>query len=501
MRKDAFLLLTLVPLFSLIANNVKIENVSLTNQNTVDHYTHVQFDISWDNSWRDMVNWDAAWVFVKYRAPNGYWHHARISSDEAHHFGPSSCKIHTVGDETGVMLYRNSSGAGSIDWDTITLRWEYDHSPITNDDIVTVKVFAIEMVNIPQASYQLGDALSEAHFYDAGSGTFQPFTVDFQGSIIIANSGSGNLWAKDGLNITAGMTDNNFPTGYMPFYCMKYEVTQEQYVDFLNTMDHSSSYVAIYQEGPFVMDEGINNPEDDYRNGIRYRRTYDAGLDRDIDDFYCDYNNNFYPNDGGDGENIPCNFLLANNMWDFADWTGMRPMTELEFEKICRGDQGFVEGEFAWGNTRIFFPTDDDIHRIYAWRLSGQGGPNEIMTETVVNIGVANYGPFRANIGPFRSGIFAKSNTSREESGSGYYGVMEMSGNLAEMVVSITQLTFNGIHGDGDGFPSQRWDLHLRGGSFNDLPPYLQTSDRYLEEAGTTRKSYVGFRCVKSNIR
>ena len=37
----------------------------------------------------------------------------------------------------------------------------------------------------------------------------------------------------------------------------------------------------------------------------------------------------------------------------YADWSGLRPMTELEFEKACRGNQTPVANEFAWGTASI----------------------------------------------------------------------------------------------------------------------------------------------------
>ena len=37
----------------------------------------------------------------------------------------------------------------------------------------------------------------------------------------------------------------------------------------------------------------------------------------------------------------------------YADWAALRPMTELEYEKACRGPNNPVLGEYAWGNTSI----------------------------------------------------------------------------------------------------------------------------------------------------
>ncbi|MEI6436470.1 MAG: hypothetical protein WCP32_16710, partial [Bacteroidota bacterium] len=70
MKKPITLFLALILATMLSANNINVSNVKLTGQNTTDDFAMVQFDISWDNSWRAAsapYNWDAAWVFVKYR--------------------------------------------------------------------------------------------------------------------------------------------------------------------------------------------------------------------------------------------------------------------------------------------------------------------------------------------------------------------------------------------------------------------------------------------------
>ena len=55
--------------------------------------------------------------------------------------------------------------------------------------------------------------------------------------------------------------------------------------------------------------------------------------------------------------------------------------------------------------------------------------------------------------GPLRVGIFAANtlNTGRLSSGASFYGIMELSGNLAERPVSVDSIgrRFTGLHGDG----------------------------------------------------
>lgn len=59
--------------FTSYANNITVSNITLENLNT-PNWVQVEFDLSWENSWRLSAgpsNWDAAWVFMKYRVNSG----------------------------------------------------------------------------------------------------------------------------------------------------------------------------------------------------------------------------------------------------------------------------------------------------------------------------------------------------------------------------------------------------------------------------------------------
>ena len=47
---------------------------------------------------------------------------------------------------------------------------------------------------------------------------------------------------------------------------------------------------------------------------------------------------------------MACNWLSWADVAAYLDWSGLRPMTELEFEKACRGPNAPVAGEYAWGS-------------------------------------------------------------------------------------------------------------------------------------------------------
>src|SRR3990170_5276600 len=70
---------------TLNANNIQVTNTTLVSQNTVDDFVMVEFDITWENSWRlagGPANWDAAWIFVKYRVGAGPWTHAFLHNTD-----------------------------------------------------------------------------------------------------------------------------------------------------------------------------------------------------------------------------------------------------------------------------------------------------------------------------------------------------------------------------------------------------------------------------------
>jgi hypothetical protein len=90
--------------------------------------------------------------------------------------------------------------------------------------------------------------------------------------------------------------------------------------------------------------------------------------------------------------------------------------------------------------------------------------------------------------------MFAGASTTRAQAGATYYGIMEMTGNVWERAISISNVegrSFSGTHGDGTlattgdanvtTWPSLTTAVgtRLKGGAFNvTSPSYFYVSDR-----------------------
>lgn len=443
------LCLLLLVSFPSIANNITVEDVSLTGQNVPGHYCFVEFDLSWYNSWRTTSvpqNWDAAWVFVKFSVAGGPWQHASLHSSG--HVAPSGCTIDVPSDSVGVFIYRDSEGNGTNFWSGIQIRWDYGEDGVADDASLEVRVFAIEMVYVPGGDFYIGDETSTYTFYEYPTQS-NPYLVD--GSLINFGMSAGNLYAAGaiGLYMIGTTIPSAYPTGHEAYYCMKYEISQEQWVDFLNTLTRDQQNArtetdvsgTTISSGFFVM-SGSDNVG--YRNGITCPSS-GLGTTEPIT-FYCDLNENGIGNEAADGQNIACNFLSWMDVAAYSDWAGLRPMSETEFEKSCRGPNVPVPGEYAWGNTTGHTTT---------YTVTNAGAPNEGISDIGVNVGNSMNALTYVNFGgPSRCGVFAASsvNNTRVETGSGYYGIMELSGNLREMIVTLLQVSgssYTGLHGDG----------------------------------------------------
>lgn len=308
--------------------------------------------------------------------------------------------------------------------------------------------------------------------------------------------------ANDGDTWT-GVTTDAYPNGYKGFYVMKYEVSQEQYAEFLNKLDYTGQKARsigdaldLVEKNGYIFGSDRGNPS--VRNGIILASRGDDPAEPVI--FACNYfkGDNQHSLDG-DGQGVACNYLSIDDMLACADWMGLRPLSEMEYEKMSRRPYPAVPetGEFAWNSKDMS----------YATSIVNDGKKNEKVTSGNVNA-------LNGLSGPVRCGAFAGSGAKQPQSGSSFWGVMELSGNLAEMYYGVNTAgrAFQATdiaHGDGElgagatstmssVWPAATGAIVLRGGSFKSGKTEIATSDRsvtrdYFQSTGQ-RDSTVGFR-------
>ena len=117
-------------------------------------------------------------------------------------------------------------------------------------------------------------------------------------------------------NLAQNPIPATYPKGFGSFSCMKYEVTEGQYVD---SLDRGIA-------GPFSPDQ-----ENNWRHTIKESEGSD--YETSAPDRACGY------------------IADVNRTLTFLDWSGLRPMSELEFENACRGPKKPWVNEDPWEKT------------------------------------------------------------------------------------------------------------------------------------------------------
>ncbi len=499
----AFTGLALLAATSAHANNIQIANTTLINN---AGNAKVQFDLSWENSWRGggVINWDAAWVFVKYRLPNGQWQHAYVNSTG--HIVPAAGQVDlgllTPGSApnavsnpvVGVFIRRSAAGTGTFSLTGIQLDWNLSDQGVNYNDISAVQVFAIEMVYVPQGAFAAGSGGTEQ--------TAFTLTTINTATATTPPSGTGLLGGQAGGYPTGqtAPTSASWPNGFNAYYAMKYEMTQQGYVDFLNTLTYTQQVTRTTMAPNSAAGTGALEPTNQYRTGIDVQTPGIASTTPAV--YACNLNGNAVYGESTDGKDIACGMISWGDITAYLDWCGLRPLTELEFEKACRGTILPVANEFPWGTT-------DLSSNVYT--LNNAGATNEGIATNYSALSNSANNSAAGSISPLRVGIFAANggNTGRATAGAGYYGNMELGGNLWERTVTIETATgraFTGAHGNGTlaatGDPDvASWPAPttgdgagLRGGAFNTQTIRAQVSNRF-DTAGTYSGRSNGFGC------
>ena len=414
MKTKLFLFLMLVAATQLKANNMLVKNVTTTGDNAANKTIQVQFDMSWDNSWRDGINWDAAWVFMKYKDANGLWQHVQLNTTGFANGTGTANTIQVGSDKVGAFVYRSAAGTGTFASTTMQLQWNYGLSGLTNVTGLEIRVFAVEMVYVPQGGFNCTKIFFDSSEYCLNPRSFFASGNNFP---VINNKLTPACNYNDGVQSIVrikgdigidtnndGVIDNiSYPLGYKAFYCYKYELTEQQYADFLNTL--TSNQITTL---------GIAGSNITLNNGQYFSST----------------------------PNRACGNASANRILSYSDWSGVRPISFLEINKASYGP---------------FQP------KFYSQQSGCSGGSCGIFYD---KYGYPTSGNGNFVIGLSDVGSLANSTTTNAQSGASYYGILDLTGNAKEPVVPLSFINYtinngNGVLGANGTTDNPQWNTTM----------------------------------------
>ncbi len=358
------------------------------------------FNLSWSNAWKNDRNNDAVWLFAKSVALEGGYRHIKILAD-GHEiissFGNENpnLEFQPAQDGVGLFLLPGNSFRGDVE---VTVKMILD--PVSfqglNNRNSSLQVIGIEMVQIPAGGFTLGDPSARSQRQGA---LFKPKKGDYDGLVSIASEDQaftvgpeGDIYyqASGGYEgDQGGPIPATYPKGVQEIYIMKYEPTEGQYTQFLNSLtpEQSASRNIIQADG-YAIQGGSITEGTGFETSFSYK---------------------------------PCPFIGWDDSMAFADWAGLRPMTEFEFTKAARGPQAPADGGFPWGTSRR-----EQVQRL----------PNPNGELVMLN-------------GWDESKL---SDDTKAYFGASHYWVMDLAGSMWERMVTIGHelgRQFTGSHGDG----------------------------------------------------
>lgn len=458
-----------------------------------DRVHEAMIELSWPRGWRDAAdsprgNRDGLWIFAKARHADGLWRHLPLLAAS-----PAAGYVaETAADRLGTLLQRAAAGEGDARA-VVSLGW------LADQGIAVVRVFAWPMVLVPEGAFEVGDGHpgTPGRLHD-GADAALPFRVG-AGPLELAPR-AGSLWADaqpwplpsralgpspwDG---AVGPLPAAFPTGFRAFWIQRHELTQGQYADFLGTLTPAQARARAPSEQDFAA--GGRTRPDNYRYTLERRGEQWVSAQ----------------------PRWSMNWLNWEDGIAVADWAGLRPMSELEFEKAARGPLTAVPGEYAWGTTRIVAIRGFE-------GVDGSGGERALPPDA--NTSWSPSPQDRPLLGPYAAAALA-GRATREGRGESFWGVSDLSGNLVEMAITVglaAGRAFVPRHGNGElgadgaadvpGWPRMTarqgafgaFGYGYRGGDFYNPETDLRTSSRNVANFGGTRRLFgLGFRAVRSS--
>ena len=250
------------------------------------------------------VSGAAVWIVAKFQAPDGSWRDVRWA-EAGHTTDPAIAIVPATGGPLipGIWVQLpETTRAG--EW-SLGLIWDFSTSQLEMpEEGVPVVITAVDMVRIPEGPFAVGDGADS----DEPSTFFGPdggaATVSSEDALPVGEGEALFYGGSDYGGDRMGPIPAAYPKGYRAFYVMRRELTEGQYAAFLRTLSgRSLASRDITLDPDYVESGGSIRVGDSVLVGDPMR---------------------------------PASHITWADAIAWAAWAGLRPMTELEFEKIAR---------------------------------------------------------------------------------------------------------------------------------------------------------------------
>jgi hypothetical protein len=314
-----------------------------------DKTATITVDLAWNPSWRNAENHGAAWVFFKVRAEGAKeWQHVRLAADRV--LNPSGYGVARSNKKmdilvpagadgfTGMFVRRATQGSKcAVDLKGVTAICDLAGTPgIAKDTKVQVGAFGLIMVYVPDGPFCLGSGGTESfgfYQYTDGKQETMPFKVTNSAAIPTGKQ-DGRLWARGAEPKDDGELPATFPNGYAAFYCAYNPLSGSQYTHFLNLLPPEVSDVHYHQTP--------EEPEPGTKTG--HYMPWTGEIHRTGTASNYTYRFVHYRPDGR-MKHTGIRWLSWADSAAYMAWAGLRPMTELEYEKAMRGPRRPIPDE------------------------------------------------------------------------------------------------------------------------------------------------------------
>jgi hypothetical protein len=333
--------------------------------------------------------------------------------------------VQVTADKVGAWLHRSDLGAGTFNITGMQLQWNYGLNGLTDVAGLEVRVFAVEMVYVPEGEFNVpptfyyGQLLAPGNNGSVINNRITPkldFKYDSSAVFSLRIKGDAGIDTNND-----GVLDNaTYPTGFKSFYACKYEMSEQQYADFLNTLTASQIGTLGIAGSTITM------------SGGQYFTS---------------------------APNRACAYANPSRVLAFADWSGLRPISFLEFNKCSYGP--FKPYKDSWGGYPVWGYNGDLIR----WRVA-----NWPLQDVSINTS-------------------SSPDSSRQISAAGYYGQVLMTGNAVEPVVRLNYFQFSIQNGDGQ--------ISVSG--LHDMPGWIEDMIIFIDQIQNGRYGERnGFRFARS---